>query len=332
MPLPPGWKAEWSAVAKCFVFVDSSGKYTYTDPRETSRATAGAATAPPQALHSSHTAFQPRVVATAKTRQTPHARTQQQHQADVDDAATLTNASAGPAWRTSAAAFAAEASDKRPSRYCCGCFRTRRGCLCTCGGVALAIVAALALALFFLWPRYPNITISAPFVPAGTSPVQIAHAGSQTSVALNAAVDISVYSPNYEDIFVDSLTFVGFLLDPTTAAPIKSAPVTGNTNNINFKAKRTTTFELPFSVTHSFTVADGATLADLEQSDPLLSALASACASSSGNLQLSYTVQLSIALISWTGYRPSTSGKASFACPMTVDDLATQLGLRSSTA
>ncbi|KAJ3281426.1 hypothetical protein HDU76_008931, partial [Blyttiomyces sp. JEL0837] len=102
---------------------------------------------------------------------------------------------------------------RKPQRYCCGCFRTRGGCCAFWWTFILLIVIGMGVAGYFLWPRIPTFTVSDPYIPNNVSPVSYTGSMSTASpsnpytVMFNLAVNISVYSPNYESIKVDSLNF-----------------------------------------------------------------------------------------------------------------------------
>jgi hypothetical protein len=114
---------------------------------------------------------------------------------------------------------------RRRRRFCC-CFRTRRGCIITILLITVIFLGGLGAAAFFLWPRAPVIVVSDPYslsnVEALTQAGDLANASPSApySFTLNFGVDMSVYSPNYEDVKVNQLTInvceTSFVLENAT--------------------------------------------------------------------------------------------------------------------
>ncbi|KAI8905000.1 hypothetical protein EDD86DRAFT_220204 [Gorgonomyces haynaldii] len=98
-------------------------------------------------------------------------------------------------------------------RYCCGCFSKRSTCCAVWLSIVFVILALLGVAGFLLYPRFPTLEISDPFSPPGSQGLQISPSGSLTDNLRNAsperpfsmsipyAVNVSLYSPNYIDIY-----------------------------------------------------------------------------------------------------------------------------------
>jgi hypothetical protein len=106
--------------------------------------------------------------------------------------------------------------DKEKHYYCC-CFRTITGLVAFCVGIVLLIIG-IGLAIFFLYPRNLSFWISAPPNSSGISNVLVktnesnaivgllaASASNPFSIELNASFLLSVYSPNYYDIYANQV-------------------------------------------------------------------------------------------------------------------------------
>ena len=106
----------------------------------------------------------------------------------------------------------------RPEKpYCCGWFSTRKSCCCFWISFFVIFLGLLAVAAYFVFPRMPTINIGPPFSPAGSKGLQISPPGSVKDALLKAsperpfrmsipyAVNISLYSSNYIDIYTSAL-------------------------------------------------------------------------------------------------------------------------------
>lgn len=113
--------------------------------------------------------------------------------------------------------------NSKPRRYCCGCFSSRKSC-CWFWSIFITLALALMVGLaIFLWPKYPSIWISEPYVPPNASGLQISNGdpsvaniitGIQTatntkpfSFFFDIAVNITVYSPNQVSIGINRIDF-----------------------------------------------------------------------------------------------------------------------------
>ncbi|KAJ3124514.1 hypothetical protein HK100_011201 [Physocladia obscura] len=321
--LPPGWKAEWNSERKCFYFIDPTGKCTWTDPRDPKKSTPTRYTGNVYSNDIWTMSRQP------LTQNTAH------YNMDMENLNSLGSNRATP---NVSAARMQQSKNNRPQpqtrgKFYCGCFSTRRSCLLSCGIIWFFILTGIGAALFFLWPRYPTVKVGDPYLIDSISALQVIagkeKSGDLTQIAVTMAVDISVYSPNYEDIFVNNLEFTGYLVDPSTNAAIKSAPASGVSNNINFKAKSTTDFTLQFTITDSL-LGTVSSYESLVASDAFIHALDTDCKTASGTLTLTYSIELTLALISWTGFKPTTTGTVKIPCPATAVSLAKSLGFTST--
>ncbi|KAJ3027863.1 UNVERIFIED_CONTAM: hypothetical protein HDU68_002952 [Siphonaria sp. JEL0065] len=200
-------------------------------------------------------------------------------------------------------------------RFCC-CFKTRKGCCLVIFLIVFLILAGLGVAAYFFWPRIPQITISEPFLNPTTVPFTAS--GSLTSastqqpfvIQMNLAVNVNVFSPNYESITVNNVYFTGQLLSTDSKTPIPNANVNGQSGSVTFPSNKNTQFMMPLTVMYSLTSG----LAEIA-SDPALSLFASQCNGSGGNIKMGYTVNINLAIIAWTGYKPSFTGTTQFPCP-----------------
>ncbi|KAI9352999.1 hypothetical protein DFJ73DRAFT_759787 [Zopfochytrium polystomum] len=203
-------------------------------------------------------------------------------------------------------------------RYCCGCFRTRGGCCAFWLIFIIVLLGILGGLVYFLFPRIPTVVVSDPHVISNVQTVEtngtLSTASSSTpfTIRINLGVDISVKSDNYEDIGVSKITFSGNLLSESGSA-MSDTPINGIAKNVNFKGKSTTNFTLPFTMTHDVTTSGSITTVVTQ--DSALMVLYNSCVRNTGDLQISYNVETYIDAISWTGYKPSFNGKATFPCP-----------------
>ncbi|KAI9206591.1 uncharacterized protein BJ171DRAFT_597264 [Polychytrium aggregatum] len=206
--------------------------------------------------------------------------------------------------------------DRRPKdrRYCC-CFRTRRGCCTFSILLTILILVGLGLAVYFLYPRFPTINVSSPFLlnsSAGLTTLGSlgsASAASPFVLSFGFAVNITVNSQNYIDIFVSSLTVNINLLD-NNGNPLSSVKGTGVANNFNIRSFQTSVVTLPTNV--SYTTTSPVSVKNIVDPDFLV--LESSCVGSTP-FNFKYTGSLTIPLISWTGYHPSFDGTFTQDCP-----------------
>ncbi|KAI8830444.1 hypothetical protein BJ741DRAFT_358787 [Chytriomyces cf. hyalinus JEL632] len=324
-PLPNGWRAEWSSNHNCFYFVDPSGACTWHDPRDSppiqAAASAASVASKPMSQLQDKQSDQVRrpnsAAATAAAFQTAS------HAAPSRNSTAVINSIHRP---LNAQTTAARQRTLDPKKKFCGCFSTRSSCCIFWSVFTFILLAGIAVAGFFLWPRSPTVTISEPYIPSTIAPIQIAgsslasaSASNPATIILNMAVDVTVFSPNYIDIFVSKISFQGQLINPLTNTNMDSAPVNGIATNVNFRSKKTTAFTLMFTVTHPIT--SGAALQILTGTDEVIHTVVNECSSSNGKLPMAYNIQLSISAISWTGFKPMSSGKASIPCPASATEL-----------
>lgn len=85
----------------------------------------------------------------------------------------------------------------REKRVCCGCFKSRRSCCTFYCLTTILLAVIIALILFFLWPRIPQINLSDPYVSPETPPFALSSTSTGSSFVINLAVNVSVASQNY---------------------------------------------------------------------------------------------------------------------------------------
>lgn len=100
---------------------------------------------------------------------------------------------------------------KAKDRYCCGCFRTRRGCCAFFIVFSIVLGITFGLLLFFLYPRIPQITVSDPFLTPNTQPFALSTANAAASIDINFSLNIAVASQNYISFDVKYLLLIRFI-------------------------------------------------------------------------------------------------------------------------
>ncbi|KAI8830179.1 hypothetical protein BJ741DRAFT_361692 [Chytriomyces cf. hyalinus JEL632] len=206
-----------------------------------------------------------------------------------------------------------EESDRR---YCC-CFRTRGGCCFFSLSLTFLILAGLGIFGFFFWPRIPTIDISEPYVAPNVAPLTVSGSlltatnSTPFVLQLRMAVNVSVYSPNRIAYFVNNIIFAGALVDLDGVSVIPNANVNGNVANVAFPPFKQSNFTMPLELMYSVTSAQTV----LTGGDKALNVFQARCGGgANGKLNLKYTVSVNLAILAWTGYKPSFSGSTSFPC------------------
>ncbi|KAI9090452.1 hypothetical protein DFS34DRAFT_637396 [Phlyctochytrium arcticum] len=245
-------------------------------------------------------------------------------------------------------------------RYCCGCFKSRPACVGCCCFFLLFFLGGLGVAIFFLFPRMPDLVISDPYIPTSAEGFNIPKTGEGSdwkpnlfsssldpSAALRATpqqpfnfsiglgVNITVKSDNYITIGVKTLTIQGDLLD----ASGKSLPPSTNGNklvttsvvkDIKFAGKATTTVPLPIFI--QYIIVNG----QIEQlkADPALLVILQACGlknliggggASDNKLRVNVKTTIDLAILSWTPFKLTPTRKVEFECPQQVSTQLTQV-------
>ncbi|KAJ3058634.1 hypothetical protein HDU98_005272, partial [Podochytrium sp. JEL0797] len=178
------------------------------------------------------------------------------------------------------------------------------------------------------WPRIPTIVVGNPFPNPATSPFNTngslltASPATPFLVQINLAVNVSVFSPNYATITVDDVGFLGQVLAPSTATPIPGLFVTGQSGRVSFAGRSETNFTMPLEILYNVTDPTATII-----SDAGLALFAMRCVGRGGTIEATYTVDIFLRALRWTGYNPSVGGKLGFECPNLVGALNGLRGL-----
>ncbi|KAI0217597.1 hypothetical protein L0F63_000077 [Massospora cicadina] len=185
---------------------------------------------------------------------------------------------------------------KKRNNSCC-CCHTRMGALC-CAVFMVMFILGFALAVFFLWPRYLHPIQSSDFA-------QLFEATPANALQANVQINLLVTNPNYINLVVDALKVTGTLraanlnLDKFLSGKISDA--------ISLRAQTKSPFNIPIQLTFP--------------NDPnALVELAQVCVNQQ-EVSIHYTINLSLALLSWTGYVPTISDTFAFPCPWNIPNL-----------
>lgn len=197
---------------------------------------------------------------------------------------------------------------KKRNRACCCCCRTRLGALC-CALLMVAFILGLALAVFFLWPRIPSIQLQS-INQQGTSTsiqnsdfTQLFKVAPDNSLQAGVQINLIVTNPNYIDLVVNSLQLSGSLKSSTANVPnFLSGSIA---RPVTLKSMRNSPFNIPVRLTFPSNYAT--TLLELAQ-----------VCNEKQEISIPYSIKLSLALLSWTGYQPTVSDTFSFPCPWTI--------------
>ncbi|KAJ3057142.1 hypothetical protein HK097_000070 [Rhizophlyctis rosea] len=238
-------------------------------------------------------------------------------------------------------------SKEGKTRYCCGCFGSRRACWGTFCGCFLILLAAIGVTIFFLFPRIPTVNTGDPYVPSGEVASRMAtqfdasrvntnftyQAGPRVTgtlaerslnLTMGLAIDISVASENYIDIKLTKIKGEGQLLD-TNGAPITmdKIKVDAGLDGPTFYKHTTTNITVP--VLFSYGMARTLTADDTK----VLSVLQSVCGGNGGSFRMLLDVDLTIDLIKWLpnnkGTIPLPQRTISFPCPADLRSAITSL-------
>lgn len=108
------------------------------------------------------------------------------------------------------------------------------------------------------------------------------------------------------------IEFTGIFVDPETSDPIPDSSVTtsGLLEDVSIKRMAKTEATIPVLLDFQTTDPSGTLV------DPSLVVLSNACGASRQQLELEYTIQADVSLISFSGYKPEFTGRIRFACPI----------------
>jgi hypothetical protein len=132
-------------------------------------------------------------------------------------------------------------------RYCCGMFKSKKKCTLVCIPLCLFILAAIGIAIFFVWPRVPTFKVGSPqnvnTKEFGTiEDLRNASPERPFRATFDLRVDITVQSENYIPWNLGELKIEGALIDPRTNRPNALSIGNGTRKNVLIRARDTTTF------------------------------------------------------------------------------------------
>ncbi|KAJ3225607.1 hypothetical protein HDU81_007772 [Chytriomyces hyalinus] len=194
------------------------------------------------------------------------------------------------------------------------CFPSRRACIWSSWIIAVLVI--LGISLFFVWPRIPSVEVSKTYVPDGKLGVIVSGALATATtempfvVQLNLAVKVTVENPNYLTLWANKISFSGYLLGIDDATRVNNTILYGGVRNVEFQGRGATQFVLPIQLLYATSNPFS-----LSQGDEALLLFNERCENLPQAIQVEYQVTVDLALVSWTGYRPGFSDRASFMCP-----------------
>ncbi|KAJ3046193.1 hypothetical protein HDV00_000004 [Rhizophlyctis rosea] len=234
-------------------------------------------------------------------------------------------------------------SKEGKTRYCCGCFASRRACCGTWFCCVFLVLVAIGLAVFFCYPRIPNPTTGDPYVPSGGLTTALEQEFKNSGVAPNAqyqagfksrgdlaarsfalsyglGINVTVPSDNYIDFQLSDIKAVGNLLNTNNQA-IQTTKVNATIGRgpITIKKKSTTVF--PVAILVMYDMDGGIT----DQDSQIISLISSVCGSGGGNFQVQVELKLDLHILrDWQITLPKQT--VSFACPQELKTLVGTLG------
>ncbi|KAJ3270509.1 hypothetical protein HDV01_007765 [Terramyces sp. JEL0728] len=225
-------------------------------------------------------------------------------------------------------------------RFCCGIFATKRGCVNTVGGITFVFLVGLGVALFFLWPRMPTVTVENPLGNLGSDVGKLTFSSSDPANALaqaspqnpfvasiQLAVNIDVYSPNYIQYAFSGMHVQARLLDPSmNGSTVSKDPIgAGEIGRVAFPSFANTSFTMPFNI--SFVA--NSPIQSIEDNINLYT-LARSCGAQTFGLQpgkVPNTIGIRIdgsifsKVIDWTGFTPRFTRNIVIPCPDSTQQL-----------
>ncbi|KXN68626.1 hypothetical protein CONCODRAFT_79680 [Conidiobolus coronatus NRRL 28638] len=217
-----------------------------------------------------------------------------------------------------------EDAEKKPRskcyRCCCYCCLTRRGTIC-CSVFVIVLIAGIACAVYFLWPRIPNFQFQDIKYQDGTpisntSNLQGRISNNNGVISLPLKLGISYVNDNYIPLYINDI-----IIDPKLDG--NSAGESHLTSPINFPGRTSSSLDIPLTL--SFNLNDPKSL-NIQSLQTLMSKCNSD-ASKRQPIQLAYTATVIAPLISWTGYKPQFSGNKNFDCPWDASQILSLTGI-----
>ncbi|KAJ3262045.1 hypothetical protein HK103_003888 [Boothiomyces macroporosus] len=180
-------------------------------------------------------------------------------------------------------------------RYCC-IFESKQSCVRSVLLTIFLFLLSLIITGVILYPKTPQVDIDAPYVlhPSNALHVNFTPSGLD-SITLQVAIDYTVHSENYYSVFVSKIKTRLDLLY-FDLKPCNNSYGDGLLTDTNYPGKAATKFTM--HGTHddpTLYVINNTILA--EQSKPVI---------------ISYSIDIDIPVLSWTGYVISKSGLMSF--------------------
>jgi len=175
-----------------------------------------------------------------------------------------------------------------------------------CCSIMTILFLLISIALSFaMWLRPPDITFGSIQAPTSGSAIQ----ATTSQITINLRIPIDVKNPNFFNAPFEKISAKAWY--PLTGVEVGG----GETDNIAFAANSETSFNFPLSIVYS------------QEKDPngaMLKDISDRCGFT-GNpkreIDVKYTITLSIRLIAWT-ISPSFTGTTGFDCPLTKDQIA----------
>ncbi|KAJ3326285.1 hypothetical protein HDV06_000161 [Boothiomyces sp. JEL0866] len=190
-------------------------------------------------------------------------------------------------------------------KYCC-VFESKQNCVRSVLLALFLFVLSLIIVGIILYPKIPKIDIEAPYVlnPSNALHVNFSPKGLD-SITLQIAVDYTVHSENYYNVFVSKIT-TRLDLSYFDFTPCNNSYGDGVLRNTNYPGKTATKYTMPILITYKYD--DHGT-----HNDPTLFVINNTIlAESTKPVYISYAVDIDIPVLSWTGYIISKTGEMSF--------------------
>lgn len=94
------------------------------------------------------------------------------------------------------------------------CFPSKKICVISCVSIWFVVFSILGVAVFLLFPRFPDIIIGSPFVPDESNGLEYTDfEGKLLTLSYPIAVNFSVKSTNYIDLFCSDISVNVFFAD-----------------------------------------------------------------------------------------------------------------------
>ena len=138
------------------------------------------------------------------------------------------------------------------------------------------------------------------------------------SLTYEMGFNVTVESRMYVDVLLSQVTYMGTLLS-AQGNEFPNVSLDGATSNLVVQSRENSTFPLVATTRYQTTSVVGLA------TDPALQAMLSQCAAQA--LSFRFKVVLSIAAISWTGYRPTIERDIKTPCPPSAESFIASIRL-----